>query len=163
MGNLAKPEKELREYAARFLEEHPETHRGRASGEHAPPLTFRISPPLVVDAEFHGLLPPHEDYEYAGLERSIVEEGCHNPIVAWNNIILDGHARYEICVKHGIDYEVFDKELAGRTEAKLYILDQQLNRKNLSFHEQILLCEKLDQLQNSIATARREGSNHGEK
>ncbi|MDP9478337.1 MAG: DUF3102 domain-containing protein [Actinomycetota bacterium] len=79
----------------------------------------------------HGLLPPLQDSEYAGLEKSLIREGCRSAIVAWNNIILDGHARYEICVKHGVDYLVRDVEMDGRTSAMVYIIDIQLGRKNL--------------------------------
>lgn len=100
--------------------------------EYARENGLRISPPLLVDAEFHSLLPPLRNSEYAGLEKSIVREGCRNAITAWNNTILDGHARYEICVKHGIDYLVRDVELDGRLEAMEYIIDMQLCRVNLS-------------------------------
>ncbi len=99
--------------------------------EYARAYGLRINPPLLVDTEFHGLLPPLQDSEYAGLEKSLIREGCRSAIVAWNNIILDGHARYEICVKHGVDYLVRDVEMDGRTSAMVYIIDIQLGRKNL--------------------------------
>lgn len=103
--------------------------------EYAQAHGLRISPPLLVDAEFHALLPPLRDSEYAGLEKSIVREGCRDAITAWNNTILDGHARYEICVKHGIDYLVRDVEISYRVEAMEYIIDVQMCRVNLSPYE----------------------------
>jgi Protein of unknown function (DUF3102) len=107
--------------------------------EYAAHYGYRISPPLLIDAEFDALLPPLAADEYAGLERSIVQEGCRDPIIAWNNTILDGHARYEICVKHGIDYLVADKEMDSRNEAMIWIIDQQLGRKNLSDFEKVYI------------------------
>lgn len=103
----------------------------RTMEEYAAYHDYRISPPLLIDEEFRSLLPPHRPEEYTGLEKSIVEEGCRDVIVAWNNTILDGHARYEICVKHGIDYLVLDKEIENRSAAMAHILEVQLGRKNL--------------------------------
>jgi hypothetical protein len=112
--------------------------------EYAAEHGYRVSPPLLIDAEFDGLLPPLADDEYAGLERNILEWGCTDPIVAWNNTILDGHARYEICVKHSIDYLVRDKEMGSRDEAMVWIIDQQLGRKNLSHHKKIYIRAKAE-------------------
>jgi len=103
--------------------------------EYARENGLRMNPPLLVDPEFHGLLPPLRDSEYAGLEKLIVREGCRNAIVAWNNTILDGHARYEICVKHGVDYLVRDVDMDCRESAMIYIIDTQLGRKNYTPQE----------------------------
>lgn len=112
--------------------------------EYAAYYGYRVSPPLLVDAEFNALLPPLRDEEYAGLERSLLQEGCRNAVIAWNNTILDGHTRYEICVKHGIDYLVADTEMESRNDAMIYIIDRQLNRKNLSLIEKAYLQSKVE-------------------
>ena len=59
---------------------------------------------LMVDPEFKKLTFPLTADEYARLEKSILEEGCRDPLVIWkwNSVILDGHNRYEICTKHNI-------------------------------------------------------------
>ncbi len=106
--------------------------------EYAREYGYRVSPPLLVDPEFDGLLPPLRDYEYAGLEELLKREGfqgASGAIVAWNNTILDGHARYEICVKHGFDYLVRDVDMDCRESAMIYIIDTQLGRKNCSPQE----------------------------
>ena len=36
-------------------------------------------------------LPPEQD---SGLERSLMREGCKEPITTWNGVIIDGHKRY---------------------------------------------------------------------
>jgi hypothetical protein len=112
--------------------------------EYAQARGYRVSPPLLIDAEFNGLLPPLTDEEYVGLERNILEWGCDNAIIAWNNTILDGHARYEICVKHGIDYLVCDKEMDSREEAMIYIIKQQFGRVNLSSVEKCYMQTKAE-------------------
>ncbi len=106
--------------------------------EYAREHGYRVSPPLLVDSEFNGLLPPLRDEEAAGLEKSLKQRGFaghYGAILAWNNTILDGHARYEICVKHGLDYLVRDVQMDDRTSAMIHILDIQLSRKNLTPYE----------------------------
>ena len=57
---------------------------------------------LTIDPEFKNLIPPLTSEEYAGLEESILAEGCRDSLVAWHGILIDGHNRYEICEKYGI-------------------------------------------------------------
>lgn len=103
--------------------------------EYASDHGYRVSPPLLIDPEYHEILPPHQPDEYAGLERSILREGCRDAIAACNNTILDGHARYEICTKHGIKFLVRDVEKSNRHECLMYIIDAQMGRVNLSYLE----------------------------
>src|SRR5439155_17074407 len=73
--------------------------------------------------------------EYDQLERNIIEDGCHDKLIVWQETqtLLDGHNRYEICQRHHI-------ELAGLTElsfpdldaAKLWMIAQQFGRRNLT-------------------------------
>lgn len=58
---------------------------------------------LKVDNEFKNLLPPLTEDEYSQLESDIKKHGVLSPIIAWNGFIIDGHNRYEICRKNGID------------------------------------------------------------
>ena len=69
---------------------------------------WTIDGKLMIRQDFHELLPPLAENELLGLEESIVREGCRDPIVVWNNIILDGHQRYKICCDRAIEYKTFD-------------------------------------------------------
>ena len=86
---------------------------------------------IVIDSEFQSLIPPLSDDEYERLERSILAEGVRTPIVTWNGTIIDGHNRYNVCDEHGIECPQVEREFASRDEAKLYIIDNQLRRRNL--------------------------------
>lgn len=66
---------------------------------------------LKIDKEFQALIPALTDKEYRGLEDSIVKEGCRDAIVVWNNTIVDGHNRYEICKKNNIKFEINETTL----------------------------------------------------
>jgi ParB-like chromosome segregation protein Spo0J len=60
---------------------------------------------IKIDKEFKKLIPPIGYEEFLGLEESIKKEGCRDPIIIWNNVILDGHNRYRICKAHEIKFE----------------------------------------------------------
>jgi transcriptional regulator with XRE-family HTH domain len=55
-----------------------------------------------------------------------------SPLVVWNDILVDGHHRYEICRKHQIPYAVKNVELTSLEDAKLWAWQHQDNRRNLS-------------------------------
>lgn len=102
---------------------------------------------LVIDDEFQSLIPPLTKEEYTSLEKSIIEEGCRDPLVIWNDIILDGHNRHNICNKNGIIFKRVEKNFDTREEAKIWILNNQLGRRNLNEAQRIDVVDKLFGLQ----------------
>jgi hypothetical protein len=87
---------------------------------------------LTIIDELKNLLPPLTDAEFTGLEESILKDGCLSPLVVWNNILVDGHHRYEICCKHQIPYAIKNVELDNLEHAKLWAWQHQENRRNLT-------------------------------
>jgi hypothetical protein len=85
-----------------------------------------------IDPEFRNLVPEITKDEKCILEKSILEEGCRDPLVTWDDILLDGHNRYEICQRHKIDFKMLRKDLDSREQAKLWIINNQLGRRNLT-------------------------------
>ena len=52
---------------------------------------------LKIDPEFQSQIPPLTDDEFKQLEENILKEGkLLSPLIVWNNILVDGHNRYEI-------------------------------------------------------------------
>lgn len=118
---------------------------------------------LVVDKEFQSLIPPLSEEEYAGLEQSILGEGCRDAIVIWREsvfangsqeetdppmiksdpIIVDGHNRYEICTRHGIPFKTTELDAYSRDEVTRWIITNQFSRRNLSAYDRSLLALKL--------------------
>ena len=100
-----------------------------------------------IDAEFQSLVPPLLPAELAGLEADIRAHGCHDPLVTWHGILLDGHTRLEICERLGIPYHITEIELADREAAKLWIIQNQLtNRRNLTPFQKAELAYRLEPL-----------------
>lgn len=101
---------------------------------------------LTVDPEFRDLIPPLNDEELAMLEESIVANGCESPLVVWNGVIVDGHNRYAVCQKHGIPFAVTEKNFDNREDAMLWMLRNQLGRRNLNSYQRSELALKFEPL-----------------
>ena len=87
---------------------------------------------LRIDPEFKNLIRPLRREEYRQLELNLVREGCREDIVVWNNTIVDGHNRYEICNKLHIPYGVYEREFPNRDAVIAWICSNQLGRRNIT-------------------------------
>ena len=101
-------------------------------------------PEIKIDEELSGLIPPLTEDEYSRLEQSILEDGCRDAIILWGNIIVDGHNRYRICQKHNISFRTLQKEFATKDEVKLWMLQNQLSRRNLSDLSRVEMVRKCE-------------------
>jgi len=87
---------------------------------------------IIIDEEFQSLLPVLDKETYASLEDNLLRNGCMFPLVVWDGILIDGHNRYEICMNHGIAYTTVAKEFESRDEVLIWIVTNQVARRNLS-------------------------------
>ena len=98
---------------------------------------------IHIDTEFKNLIPPLTTEEYAGLEESILSEGCRDALVVWGDTLIDGHNRYEICTRHNIPFETTELFFKDRNEAIVWIIKNQFGRRNLPVHERARLALRL--------------------
>ena len=87
---------------------------------------------LIIKEEFKSLLPPLTSEEYKILEESLLVERCREPLIIWNDILVDGHNRYEICQRHGIQFRTTELEADNIEDVKIWIIDNQKGRRNLT-------------------------------
>ena len=87
---------------------------------------------LEIDQEFKTLIRPLRKDEYLQLEVNLTIDGCRDPIITWNNIIIDGHNRYEICNRLRIPYAVREMPFESRDQVIVWICNNQLGRRNIS-------------------------------
>jgi DNA modification methylase/Trp operon repressor len=87
---------------------------------------------LKINTEIKNLIPSLSLQEYESLKASIKEEGCRDKIIIWNDTIIDGHNRYEICKEYGINFDTEEKEFNNEIEAKIWIINNQLGRRNIT-------------------------------
>jgi len=87
---------------------------------------------LIIDGCFKRLIPPLSEDELQQLEQNILAEGCRDAIIVWKGRIADGYNRYAICKKHNIPFQVKVLRLTSRGAVTLWIIDNQLGRRNLT-------------------------------
>ncbi|MCX7048678.1 MAG: hypothetical protein NTX50_24720 [Candidatus Sumerlaeota bacterium] len=94
------------------------------------------NPTLIIDPEFHALIPPLSTEERAQLEENLAAHGCIDPLVVWQtdkgDVLLDGHNRHEICERRGIPFKVHALTFDDRESAADWIDANQLGRRNLT-------------------------------
>lgn len=95
-----------------------------------------------IDPELNAVLPELSEDDYSALERSLLTDGFKGaPIMVWNDVIVDGHNRYEICNKHHIPFEVKKIDFASKDEAMRWMARQQIGRRNLTPAQRIKITE----------------------
>jgi N6-adenosine-specific RNA methylase IME4 len=93
---------------------------------------------LFFDKEFRALIPPLAEDEYSRLEESLIREGNLVPVVVWKekHYMVDGHNRYDICNKYAIALkEPTEISFATREDVMLWIINNQLARRNLNKYQ----------------------------
>jgi len=101
---------------------------------------------LKISKEFEELIPPLTIEEEENLENSLKKEGCRDALVVWNGTIVDGHHRYKICKKYNIPFEVVEMDFEDVYDVKLWIIENQLARRNLIKAQRIELGLKYEDI-----------------
>ena len=115
---------------------------------------------LKIDPELERVIPLLEDAELYRLTESILTEGCRDPLVVWDGVIVDGHHRYNICRENNIPFTYVEKKFESVMDAKVWIISNQLARRNLN---EFVRCEIVLPLEESfrIEAKKRQGWRKG--
>ena len=76
---------------------------------------------LKTEQIFEKLTVPRNKSEMEELEESLLSQGCLDPIVTWNGVILDGHKRYRICMMEGLAFEITETHFPSMEEAVQWV------------------------------------------
>ena len=87
---------------------------------------------IKIDLEFQKLIPPLAPEELAQLEENILQGGCRDPLVVWDDILIDGHNRFEICERNAIPFKTVEIEFKTKAHARIWMRENQRGRRNLS-------------------------------
>ena len=100
---------------------------------------------MEYDTDFKSLIPPISKEEHRLLTGNIRKDGCRDPIVIWTEtlsngetgrtMILDGHNRYQICKQYKIEFMVTELKLKDMKEARIWVIQNQLGRRNLTSYQ----------------------------
>lgn len=90
--------------------------------------------PFKIDSEFSALIPAASADEVSRLSASVERDGILHPLVVWREerILLDGHTRYKLATKLDIPHPVKNLSFASRDEARAWVINHQLGRRNIS-------------------------------
>ncbi len=115
--------------------------------------------------EFQELIPSLTNEEYDKLEASLIVEGCRDALVTWKGIVLDGHNRLRICHEHSIPFNTVTlTDIESEEDAKVWIIRNQMARRNLTPAERSRLAAKLKEIETELAKGRQlAGLKHGDK
>lgn len=97
---------------------------------------------LIIDEEFARLIPPLTKEEFAQLEENCVSEGIRDALITWNGTLIDGHNRLKIATEHDLPFEEKEMHFKDKDEAKLWIIDNQLGKRNLIPYDKVLLQDR---------------------
>ena len=97
---------------------------------------------LKINETFRDLIPPLADHEREGLEEDILHFGCQCPITTWNGYIIDGHHRYEICMRYKLSFKTEEREFEDEESVMIWMIDNQKGRRNITTAAKIRLAMK---------------------
>lgn len=111
---------------------------------------------LKIDEEFKALIPPLTDEEFNQLRENILEvQEVYDPLIVWNGVIVDGHNRWKIIQEHPeVSFKTTEVIFFNRNEALLWIINNQLGRRNLEKSDAIDLAEKKAEVTAQMAKAK---------
>lgn len=106
---------------------------------------------IKIDNEFRTLIPPLTAEEFSQLEANCIENGIQDSLKTWNGILVDGHNRHEIAEKHGLEYKTEEMEFSSRDDVKLWIIKNQLGRRNLDKWQRFDLAKQQEHIEKARA------------
>ncbi len=107
---------------------------------------------LKIDPEFQSQIPPLTEEEFKQLQDNILKDGeVYEPIIVWNETIIDGHNRWKIIKDHWDllkdSFHIKRMTFQNKWSAIEWIYRNQLGRRNLSSDQQFYLIGKMHEAQ----------------
>ena len=116
-----------------------------------------------IHPEFEKLIHPLSKEEFMELEKNILQKGCLDSIKVWQGYVVDGHHRYKICEKNNLPFEVLDVDFDDEWAVKLWMVNNQLGRRNLTDAARIEYASLRVDITRGVAQRNQEESRFGKK
>lgn len=114
-----------------------------------------MSEDLKINEKFEKLIPGLLAEEFQALQKSIIKYGCREKIIVWQGYIIDGHHRYKICKELDIPFKTASiKDLQTETDVMIWMINTQLERRNISINERLNFTYQLKDLEQEQAKER---------
>ena len=108
-----------------------------------------MNPDLKINPEFQSLIEPLYINELSILREDLKQHGCISPIITWHGMIVDGHTRYRLCNDLHVPFrteELSSEQFPDEDSVKIWILTNQVGRRNLSEMRRYELATERDKL-----------------
>lgn len=85
---------------------------------------------------------PCSQKEYETLERQTLQYGCRRPVLVWYGYIIQGFEQYDICITHGIAFQIKNINFRVREEVISIICQKELSTRCLPENQRRYLIGK---------------------
>lgn len=111
----------------------------------------RVKSSIEILPELQAFIRPLTEEQFGQLEQNILTHGCQDALILWETseydlgrgeselsvyVLIDGHNRYRICKKNGVDFKIMLKTFEHIEAVKEYMIDLQIGRRNLTLEEE---------------------------
>lgn len=94
---------------------------------------------ISVNPYLKAFIPPLTNEELQQLEGNILKEGIRDELIVWEDpqkskqyFLIDGHNRFGIAQKHGLDFKVRVMAFDTEEQVQNWMIDNQLGKRNLT-------------------------------
>jgi len=118
---------------------------------------------IEVDPEFDNILVNLQESELNELRENLKKEGWreNERILTWHNKIVDGHNRFKLCNELRLEFKSMEMKFENKEDAKLWIINNQLGRRNLSAYDRVRLALEKEEYYKKQAKERQATSGKG--
>jgi ParB-like chromosome segregation protein Spo0J len=114
---------------------------------------------LQINEKFEKLIPQLSTEQYTVLMDDINQHGIRDPLLVWNDLIVDGHHRYRIAQELGItDIPTTSIDFSDEDEAAVYIVKNQSMRRNLNMAQRLRFAFMLEPQLKKLAKEKQAGA-----
>jgi len=100
---------------------------------------------LKINERFKKACPDLTIEEYNKLEELILKDGViYNPILIWNDVIIDGHNRYDIAIKNHLEFTTKEVLFDSDDDAIAWIKENAIGQRNLNSYQRSKLVLELE-------------------
>lgn len=99
---------------------------------------------MKINPEFEKLIPALTAEEFNQLELNCIAEGIREPLIVWNDTLIDGHNRYKIALKNNLIFGILQKDFQSESDVKVWMIKNQFGRRNLNSYQRSVLALELE-------------------
>ena len=119
---------------------------------------------ITIKQNFKDACPKFSEKEYEDLKKLIMKDGkILQPLLLWNGILVDGHNRYAIALKHNIPFTTQELRFKNENEVIIWIKENAISQRNLTDFAKYELIKDIEEVLKVKAKERQKNAGKGIK